>query len=181
MPSDPTRRAYERFAAGNRPVDNGDVIGVRRLESDDWRLWRDLRLRALASAPEAFRTRHAYWSGPHDVEANWRRLLADRPLNAALTWDDVPVGMVSATHPVDDGAVELHSMWVDAAARGRGVGDAAVRVVLDWTRERHRGRPVELCVKAGNASAIALYVRHGFVDAGTPPGHPDERLMRRPG
>jgi ribosomal protein S18 acetylase RimI-like enzyme len=35
-----------------------------------------------------------------------------------------------------------------------------------------------LSVKADNHRAIALYQRHGFVDAGQSPDDADERLMR---
>lgn len=159
----------------------GIVIDLRPLGPDDWRLWRDLRLAALASAPEAFRASHSHWSGPGDTERNWRQRLAALPLNVALTRDGDPVAMVSATVPRDDGVVELHSMWVSPSVRGLGVGDAAVRAVLDWARDNHPGSPVELCVKDANSAAIGLYRRNGFTDVGRPPGHPDERLMRRPG
>jgi ribosomal protein S18 acetylase RimI-like enzyme len=50
---------------------------------------------------------------------------ADVALNLVLTAHDKPVGMVSATAPSMDGEVELISLWVAPAGRGRGVGDEA--------------------------------------------------------
>jgi ribosomal protein S18 acetylase RimI-like enzyme len=92
--------------------------------------------------------------------------------------DGQAVGMVSATAPDEDGAVELISMWVDPVARGRGVGDAAVGAVVQWAQQVHPGSEIVLTVKADNVSAIALYERNGFVDAGPKPGYADLRVMR---
>lgn len=156
------------------------MIDVRDLDPDDWRAWRDLRLAALADSPAAFRTTHAYWSGPGDTETNWRDRLAGRPLNAVLSLDGRAAAMVSAGPAGDGSAVELHSMWVAPFARGSGVGDAAIRHVVAWAAHAHPGLPVELGVMDRNEAATRLYRRHGFSDAGPDPDHPGERLMRRP-
>jgi ribosomal protein S18 acetylase RimI-like enzyme len=73
--------------------------------------------------------------------------------------------MASVTAIEPDGLVELISMWVAPFARGRGVGDALVTAALDWARER-KASGVALAVLEGNERALALYRRHGFVDAG---------------
>jgi ribosomal protein S18 acetylase RimI-like enzyme len=155
-----------------------DVIQTLVLEPADWRLWRDLRLAALAETPAAFGSTLAEWHGPGDTEHRWRARLDGVALNLILTWDGRSVGTVSATAPDADGQVELISMWVDPTARGRGVGDEAVRQVVGWARREYPANHVVLSVKINNDHAIALYERHGFVDAGPSPDSPDERLMR---
>lgn len=158
-------------------ADAHQEIERRVVDENDWRLWRELRLSALADAPEAFRSSYAYWSGPGDEEENWRARLSGRPFNLVFLQDDNPAGMVSAT-VVDGGeVVELHSMWVAPSARGSGVGDAAIGAVVTWAREQGASS-VLLSVMATNQPAAGLYRRHGFVDEGVPPGHPDERAMR---
>jgi ribosomal protein S18 acetylase RimI-like enzyme len=154
------------------------VIDMILLGSDDWRLWRELRLAALAEAPAAFGSTLSDWSGSGDTEERWRARLACVALNIVLTWNGEPAGMVSATTPGGAGAIELISMWVAPFARGHGVGDAAVRRVLAWAQIEHGGSPVVLSVKANNDPAIRLYRRHGFTDVGPSPNDPDERLMR---
>ena len=144
---------------------------------DDWRLWRTLRRAALAEAPAAFGSTLADWSGPGDTEQRWRGRLEAVALNLVLTVNGESAGMVSATTPNTQGQCELISMWVDPAARGRGVGDEAIRQVVAWVRREHPGSRVALSVRLDNDRAIGLYRRHGFVDAGPSPDDLCERLM----
>ncbi|MGW5108617.1 GNAT family N-acetyltransferase [Nocardia sp. NPDC004123] len=150
------------------------MIDIQVLRPDDWPLWRELRLQALTESAAVFGSTLAEWSGPGDTEQRWRARLTDVPLNFIVRLDGTPVGMAGA-YIRDDEAAELISLWVAESARGRGVGDAAVRAVADWAGRRD----VVLSVKSGNDSAIALYVRHGFVDAGPSPDDDCERFMRR--
>ena len=156
----------------------GVVIEVSVVGEQDWRAWRALRRRALAEAPAAFCSTLAGWSGDGDREERWRARLREVALNLVLTLDGRPAGMVSATDPGPDGAVELISLWVAPGARGRGVADAAVEAVLAWARREHPGAAVVLSVKTGNAPAVRLYRRHGFVDTGPGPGGSAEQRMR---
>ena len=106
------------------------------------------------------------------------------PFNAIITCDGAPAGMVGAIIVGDDDgvfvdrAVELLSMWVSPDFRGMGVGDAAVRAVIDWAGMNCPGAAVVLSVKATNERAIDLYSRHGFAMTGASPGGADELSMR---
>ncbi len=141
--------------------ERGHETLIATLAVDDWKLWRALRRRALAEAPHAFGSTLEEWSGAGDTEARWRERLASVPYNIIATIDGEPAGMASGTAPAGD-EVELISMWVAPHARGRGVGDALVDAVIAWGR-RHGVRRVALDVASGNAAAIRLYERHGFV------------------
>ncbi|GAA1430317.1 GNAT family N-acetyltransferase [Microlunatus lacustris] len=155
------------------------MVDVLVLTPDDWELWRKLRQAALAEAPGAFCSTLAEWSGSGDTEQRWRARLAEVPLNLALTVGGEPLGMVSATAPDSAGEVELVSLWVAPAGRGRGAGDEAIRRVVAWARDQHPGRALVLSVKTDNQAARALYRRHAFVDVGPSPDDPTERRMRR--
>jgi ribosomal protein S18 acetylase RimI-like enzyme len=172
----PARAAQRQTAA---VADDRGVIDVLVLTPDDWRLWRKLRLAALAEAPGAFGSSLAGWSGSADTEQRWRARLANVPLNLALTVGGEPVGMVSATAPGLDEEVELISLWVAPAGRGRGVGDEAIRQVAAWANDQHPRHALVLSVKTDNRPARGLYARHGFVDAGPSPDDPGERRLRR--
>jgi ribosomal protein S18 acetylase RimI-like enzyme len=168
-----------RIELNNAGMGTGGVVGVLVLGAHDWQLWRRLRRAALAEAPTVFGSTLADWSGPGDTEERWRGRLDGVGLNLVLTLDGEPTGMVSATAPGADGAVQLISLWVSPAGRGRGVGDEAVGQVVAWAHREHPGVPVTLSVRIDNHHARRLYERHGFVDAGPSPDGPDERRMRR--
>ncbi|MGW3630363.1 N-acetyltransferase family protein [Streptomyces sp. NPDC005122] len=160
------------------------MLELRTLTSDDWPLWRELRLAALAEAPYAFGSTLADWQGSGDREERWRGRLSipgARDLVALL--DGLPAGMVSAVPGEDAENLELISLWVDPTARGRSVGEYLIQAVVRWGAERG-ARTLRLSVMPGNRRAIALYERHGFTDTGEP-GDPlsdgvgTERVMAR--
>jgi ribosomal protein S18 acetylase RimI-like enzyme len=153
----------------------GDV-DLRELTSKDWTVFRDLRLRALADAPDAFGSRLADWAT--SPEATWRARLDDVALTVAARRGPEHVGMASGMLDGDD--VELISMWVDPAVRGTGVATALIEHVVGWAEGL--GRTTYLMVRSDNARAIAAYERAGFVDLGVPAGHegpPESRMVHR--
>jgi ribosomal protein S18 acetylase RimI-like enzyme len=143
------------------------MIDLRVLEPDDWRLWRELRLAALAEAPYAFGSALADWQGEGDREERWRGRLSLPGCHLIAVLDGQPAGMASGVPDGSPGAVELISMWVSPAARGRGVGDALIGAVERWARQ-HGARTLRLSVMPGNAAALALYGRSGFTHTGEP-------------
>lgn len=159
------------------------VVDIRELKPDDWEIWRRLRLDALAEAPYAFAARLTDWQGEKDTDAQWRgRLGIPGSFNVAAVLDSEPVGMASGV-PTDDHVIELLSMWVAPAARGRGVGDALLHAI------EREGRNVgahtlRLRVADGNRAASELYQRNGFQYTGElgdlmPDGVERERVMAK--
>ena len=80
-------------------------------------------------------------------------------------------GLGSHWEPERARTATLFGMYVAPRARGRGVGEALVRAVLD--EARHRGKSeVVLEVTSSNAEAEALYARCGFERTGAVHEHP---------
>jgi RimJ/RimL family protein N-acetyltransferase len=147
------------------------------LSSDDWKIWRSLRLAALAEAPKAFGSELADWI---DADENrWRERLSIPgaiDLVAVDSETGTPVGMVTGTRAARHGAgAELISMWVGPAARGRGVATSLIDAVVTWAATA--GAPyLELSVMAANEPARRTYERNGFDVAA---GSGDELTMTR--
>ncbi|MFD6161514.1 GNAT family N-acetyltransferase [Nocardia sp. NPDC060256] len=156
------------------------MIGVRVVRSDDWQLWRELRLAALADAPYAFASRLAEWKGDGDREGRWRaRLSIPGSCNVIAVLDGRPVGMVSGFPGPQTGVAELGTLWVGRSARGQGIGDCLVQAVEQWAMQL--GVDVLLLtVSPDNKPAVALYRRNGFDDAGcsNDPGRPQNRMAK---
>jgi ribosomal protein S18 acetylase RimI-like enzyme len=142
----------------------GGEIRVRRLVPEDWKVWRDIRLAALADAPSAFGASLA--EEQRFDEARWRRRLLPSSGMAAVALDGpAAVGLIGGWTPEWTDAVQLVALWVDPAARGQGIADALVTEVIDWSTEHGHPR-VELRVTNDNNAARTLYLRHGFIPTG---------------
>src|SRR5689334_23066876 len=138
---------------------------VRQLRPQEWRAWRDLRLRALADAPEAFGETLAHAQARTDE--GWREFAA-RPDVAQLVVEHggAPAGMAAVVIDADDPArADLYAMWVAPEARGRGLGRALVDAALRWSRGR-AALELTLGVAEGAEAARALYLACGFRETG---------------
>ncbi|MFJ7288767.1 GNAT family N-acetyltransferase [Curtobacterium sp. NPDC098951] len=158
------------------------TIALRRVTADDWETWRPVRLAALADAPTAFGSTLADWADAR--EDRWRtRLSIPGALDLlAHAEDGTAVGMASGVQGDDPGTAELISMWVDPAARGRGVAAALIRAVATWAA-RAGAHTLELSVMPDNAGARRAYEHCGFRAVDEPgdalPDGRHEVVMRR--
>jgi predicted GNAT family acetyltransferase len=129
------------------------MAGVRRLGPDDWADFRDIRLRALADAPDAFGStlerEEAF------TEDDWRQRVT------------VPIVVVDDPHPVSIGGIfdnagtpHVWGMWTDPEHRGRG----HARTILDALIPP--GTAAQLDVNTRNGGARTAYERYGFVATG---------------
>lgn len=156
------------------------MIGIRVLTEDDWRLWRELRLAALADSPAAFGSRLADWQDAG--EERWRsRLAMPGSHNVVAEVDGHPAGMASGVPSDDPDVRELIAMWVRPEARGMGAGDALIAAVAEQARATGATR-LRLTVYEQNTVAALLYRRNGFAYTAAPDDteRDVERLMVKP-
>ena len=150
----------------------GESVVVRALGSGDLADYKLLRDEMLAAHPEAFTS---------DADTEAQRPASDYAVRFGLHHDDDGqfvlgaqagtqlVGAIGCEH--DERVKVRHighviGMMVRPAARGRGVG--AQLLVACIAQARRAGlEMLTLTVTAGNASAVQLYERHGFVGYGT--------------
>lgn len=126
---------------------------VERVGPDEWELFRGIRLRSLADAPDAFGSTLEREEGFD--EADWRRRLTG-PVYAVLDPEPVAVGGLFAGH----GVPQVWGMWTDPDHRHRG----HARRVLDALLPP--GSSAQLDVNVANDCARATYLRYGFVSTG---------------
>lgn len=104
---------------------------------------------------------------------------------AAIADDGVLAGYAGLAFMGSPGDWEtsVHTIGVDPAYQGHGIGSALLRGLLDKADEL--GAAVVLEVRTDNAPALVLYERHGFERLGTRAGYyevsgADAYTMRRP-
>ena len=141
------------------------AASVRAFEAHEWQTCRDLRLRALADAPDAFARTLAEEKGLSDAE--WSSRIASSAESASefsavaelgrravgLAYARIGVGAPDVAH--------LYSMWVDPGTRRSGVGRELLQAVVSWARSANARRLI-LRVTRSNAPAVQLYEKAGF-------------------
>lgn len=127
---------------------------VRRLGPDDWEAFREIRLRALTGAPDAFGSTLTREQG--FAESDWRRRLSG-PVVAVEDPGPVSVGG-TFDH---EGDLHVWGMWTDPEHRGHGHARAVLDALLPPDRD------AVLDVNLTNTAARAAYLRYGFVGTGT--------------
>jgi putative acetyltransferase len=86
-------------------------------------------------------------------------------ISFVAAWESEVLLGISALAELTPDHAEVKSMHTAQAARGRGVGAALLRHLIDLARERgYRALSLETGTMDYFAPARALYRRHGFVD-----------------
>lgn len=128
---------------------------------------RELRLRALADAPDAFGSTLDRERAHGETE--WIGWIEgwDGSRNALFVAEDGGrwVGMAVGSRAGDEADAHLYGMWVEPSRRSNGIGASLVEQVLGWARTWD-ARSVILAVTESNAAAGAFYEHLGFVDTG---------------
>ena len=145
------------------------TVTVRALRADEVESWRDIRLRSLRDAPDAFGTTYeqaSAWPGER-----WATLVGWATAPDALQTvyladlDGTVVGCARVSHGEDGGTALVTSMWVEPTARRRGVATALLEACEGWARDGGCLR-IELEVAELNPDARLLYERAGFLETG---------------
>src|SRR5262249_62170143 len=111
----------------------------RRVHREEWRVYRHVRLTALAEAPYAFMsTLEREQAFGEDI---WRQRLASPTAATFIAWRDGEASG-TATGKLDGsadeyavaGAWQLVGMWVDPSARGTGIAGELVEAVAKHAR-----------------------------------------------
>lgn len=148
-------------------------IEIRKFLPDEWPLYRQLRMDALADAPYAFGSTLA--EAQTRSEEDWRsRILTalatplEYPLMAVV--DGTPAGLVwGHIHPSQPKEAHLFQMWVDPRFRRHQLAQQMVLALVDWAAS-HQVAFIELDVTSNNRAALLLYQKCGFSEWGQP--HP---------
>ena len=161
---------------------------TRRIVANDWRLYRDIRLAALAESPDSFGSTLAREVAYADADWQARVLAsAETPTQAIFVaqGDDAWLGMVGVyPDPEVEPDARLWGMWVAPAARGGLFAGELIATACEFAQS-YGANGVRLNVLTTNERAVRLYARHGFATIATEPFPDTQRpgtdyVMRRP-
>jgi RimJ/RimL family protein N-acetyltransferase len=145
-------------------VANISGLQIRRLETSDAALYREIRLEALKKDPEAF---GSTFERESEQPLSWfEAIVNDRDIFGAFL-EGALAGI--AGYAAQQGSKQAHKallwgMYIRPAARNAGLGKKLVTSVLDHARGRVE--MVQLTVVSENETARRLYAGMGFVEYG---------------
>jgi RimJ/RimL family protein N-acetyltransferase len=137
---------------------------IRRLRAADAALYRDIRLEALRTSPEAFAS--AFETESIHLVAWFAERLERASVLGAFSGGELAgiVGLVIGEGPKQRHKGWLVGMYVRSAAGRAGVGHRLIDAALDLAAQSVE--LVQLGVTKGNAPALRLYQSVGFVQYG---------------
>ena len=141
-------------------------MDIRLVATGEWRAFRELRLKALEDAPDAFGG--TYDEAKDRPEGYWRGWIVGDGWDAIVrSWVAEDRGrfrgMIVGVRFDDDPTVaHLFGMWVEPELRGSGIAARLVGMLEAWARGQGVDRIV-LRVSDGNGRAEAFYAKLGFV------------------
>jgi GNAT superfamily N-acetyltransferase len=139
------------------------VAEIRVLNAEDWRMIRDVRLRSLADAPDAF-TSSVERESTYD-DQKWRNVATrDRWFVAD---EGGPVGVAIGVNgwSGDERRREVVGMSVAPSHRRLGIARELLEQVKAWAASEG-ATTLNLGVREGNEGALAAYLRMGMRPSG---------------
>ena len=142
---------------------------IRKLESHEIALHRELRLRALRESPESFRdTAEQVERQPSSYWTDLTRSVTepDRHIMFLAYEGDAVVGSIYGLRDRERrDSARIGGTWVAPSHRRRGVGRELVEAVISWAREQGFSH-LALWAPSANPAALELYRQAGFKDTG---------------
>ena len=140
-------------------------VTIRTIGAEEWTLWRDLRLRALAHSPDAFRSTLEEENKQPDQW--WVEIIETTVAHPRgelwVAWvHGEAVGMLFGRVDQEYTTLEIGAMWVAPGVRREGVGSGLIQACVEWGRGCGAST-ASLWATEVNREAVAFYERHGFV------------------
>lgn len=139
------------------------TVEIDTLPPQEWQAYKDLRLEALKTEPQAFGT--TYQESLRHPDAYWKARLKDAA-DSNQSWllfatiNGVLAGMIGAF--AENKIAEVISVYVAEAVRGQGVSKRLLSALLTELAASGSVETARLTVNKDQLPALALYRRFGF-------------------
>lgn len=165
-----------------------EVNRIRRLQAEDWRLLREVRLEMLSDTPMAYVESLA--AARRQTDSQWQERAAAMSSDSSITLvaDDGADGSrisglmrVVIKQPQDPSQARqamLISVYVAPEHRGLGLADQLLDEACSVAGAELGAGVIELGVHEDNARAKAFYARHGFEATGDARPYPQDNAKR---
>ena len=146
---------------------------IRKLDEDEWHIFRQIRLEALATDPVIFGSTHAGES--ERTEEQWREPLRSPKGSVFVLFDDhAPKGITGIVLDRDDPSERtalLWGSWLAPELRGNGLSRMLYESRINWAREHPTIERIIVSHRASNLASKFANQNFGFV-----PTHVTEKV-----
>jgi RimJ/RimL family protein N-acetyltransferase len=138
---------------------------IRKLEESDWRVYSEVRLRALKTDPHVFGSNHDRES--KFTEQEWRSLLENSSSAVFVVFGgEQPVGMTGVAVDRDDPSRKtaiLWGSWLEPEVRGRGLSKLLYEARIDWAKNQPGVERMIVSHRESNVASKFANQKFGFV------------------
>lgn len=143
-------------------------VAVRRIQPEDWEIYREMSIEFVESCPTAILGNPAYLRA--HAESVWKEravVCAGSPTQAAFLGycGELPVGFATVKLFREHLRAHLTHLWVRAEQRRGGIGSKLLRQALAFAEVAGCTNAM-LWVTEDNRAATELYARYGFRPTG---------------
>lgn len=140
-------------------------ITIEKLTERDWRVFSEIRLRALQNDPHVFGSN--YEREARFSEIDWRsRLQAKDNAIFLLRDDETPIGItcvsIDRTDPTGKTAL-LWGSWLAPEARGKGLSKLMYQTRIEWALRHPAVEKIVVSHRASNLASQRANQKHDFV------------------
>ncbi len=142
-----------------------DNIEIVRLKPEEWKQYRDLRLRALKEEPQAYCS--TYEKNAKRPDEFWQQRIEDT-INKDIQWlifaklNDALVGMVGAFAEEQPDTAHVIAVYVSPEARGKGISKMLMKELLTRIKTNNNIKKIIVDVNSEQEAALNLYKNSGF-------------------
>ena len=138
-------------------------VSIDTLGTEDWEVFRDVRLKALADTPDAFGSTLEKEEGYSEQDWRGRLERGDCRTFVASSAEARAIGLIVVAPYGEE--LGVFAMWVDSTARRAGIGGRLLDAASRWAQDQCFNK-LMLDVADENFAAIKLYESKGFQRTG---------------
>lgn len=140
------------------------AISIIQLTDDDWRIYSQVRLKALQTDPKVFGSSYEIESG--QTEEAWRtQLQADDGAVFLLFDGELPIGITGVAVDRNDSTKRtaiLWGSWLEPEYRGKGLSHLMYQARIDWAKTHPGIERIIVSHRASNVASGRANQKHGF-------------------
>lgn len=140
------------------------AISIKQIGENDWREFRDIRLKALQTDPKAFGShydREILFS-----KQEWNEWVSRTNQGIFLIYDDENAIGVTGIYIPQDIVVKykavLWGSWLEPEYRRKGISDLMYKTRIEWAKQHKNLRLIEVSHRESNAASKHANQKHGF-------------------